>query len=323
MILTLRSTPHVAVRRGLVLAIDLDRYEYTPGARSLIRATERTIVERIPPRVRIREGAPIEVPHVMVLVDDPGNELFGTLDERDLARVYDTDLMLDGGRVTGYRVDDAAIERVAGALEALLTRSAGANDFLFAVGDGNHSLATAKTVWNATRASVPRDHPARYALVEVVNIYDPGLRFEPIHRLVRCDNPIGWVSELAAALGSTPTACSRSDLPTELKRNPASVGFVTAERCGAIVSPGSEELPVAAVQAHINEQDDVDVDYIHGWEASLRLGSEANAVAIILPPFDRSLLYPTVSQRGVLPRKAFSLGDAEEKRYYLEARRIV
>lgn len=322
MILTIRGTPHVSERRGLMLAIDLDHYEYTPGAQSLIRATEQTIVERIPPRVRIREGGPVEVPHVMVLIDDAEDELFGGLLGRGLDRLYETQLMLGGGQVSGYRVVDEALEHVTATLETLLERSEGTAPFVFAVGDGNHSLATAKAVWDAMKGSVPSDHPARYALVEVVNLYDPGLRFEPIHRLVHVDDPDGWIDGLAGAIGGEVSECSLGELQRDLRHDSSAIGCVSADRCGVLNLSGSRELPVAAVQSYINDQESIDVDYIHGWDTSIQLGRKSRSAVIMLPTFDPHLLYPTVSKRGVLPRKAFSLGEAEEKRYYLEARRI-
>lgn len=322
MILTIRGTPHVSERRGLMLAIDLDQYEYTPGAQSLIRATEQTIVERIPPRVRIREGAPVEVPHVMVLIDDSEDRLFGGLLGSELDRLYETQLMLGGGQVSGYRVSGEALEHVATTLESLLAGSKGKAPFVFAVGDGNHSLATAKAVWDAMKDSAPADHPARYALVEVVNLYDPGLRFEPIHRLVYADDPAGWIDGLAAALGGEVSECSLGELQHDLQHDRSAIGCVSSERCGVLRLAGSRELPVAAVQSYINRQEAIDVDYIHGWDTSIQLGRKNNSVVIMLPAFNPHLLYPTVSRRGVLPRKAFSLGEAEEKRYYLEARRI-
>jgi len=320
MILTRRVTPHVDERRGLMLALDLEQYDYPPGAKSLTRATEQTIVDRIPPRVRIREGAPVELPHVMVLIDDPEDQLFSGLLDRDPDRIYATELMLDGGQVSGYRVDGDALDHVAAVLTRLLESSRSTSPFVFAVGDGNHSLATAKAVWEKTRPNVAPDHPARFALVEIVNLYDPGLRFEPIHRLVRTPDPSGWVAGLARELGADIVTCSAPAL--ESARNDGAIGFVAGSETGFLSIEGSEDLPVALVQEHINLQTEVDVDYIHGQETSVQLGQQPNSVAILLPDFDQGQLFPTVSRRGVLPRKAFSLGEAEEKRYYLEARRI-
>lgn len=322
MILTRRGTPHVSERRGLVLAIDLEHYDFRPGATSLVRATERTIVERIPPRVEVRRGAPLELPHVLVLVDDPQDRLFGGLLTRALERLYATQLMLGGGEVSGYRLDDDAIEHVADALEALREEATGDSPFLFAVGDGNHSLATAKAVWDEMKTDAPNDHPARFALVEVVNLYDPGLRFAPIHRLVSCADPNAWARRFADTLGGGARAVSLDQLRREQRDSDSVIGVITAESSWAVTTSGSRELPVALVQARLDETDDIKTDYIHGWDTSVQLGRREGSAAIILPAFDPHLLYPTVRRRGVLPRKAFSLGEAEEKRYYLEARPI-
>lgn len=341
MILTRRSTPYADDRRGLVLALDLEHYDYRPGATSLIRATEQTIAERLPPRVRIREGAPLELPHVLVLVDDPDDELFGELCGRSLPTLYRTELMLGGGRISGHRLDEPSIGHVARTLERLLDRSDPAARFLFAVGDGNHSLATAKEVWETLKAGVRPDHPARYALVEIVNLYDPGLRFEPIHRLVRGPDPSASIRAFAAAVGGTAERCPADEVPARLAARLAAqlatqtsgateptgrgtaVGYVSRETSGIITISGAPELPVAIVQSYLDTRSDLDVDYIHGWDACEKLGLQAGSFAIVLPEFDARLLYPTVTSHGVLPRKAFSLGEASEKRYYLEARRIL
>jgi hypothetical protein len=326
MVLTRRSTRGAAERRGLVLAIDLEQYDYTPGAKSLIRATEQTIVERLPPRVRIREGAPLELPHVLVLIDDPADELFAAFEGRQFETLYETDLMLGGGSIRGYRLDDDAIGHVASVCRRLLERSRDDAPFLFAVGDGNHSLATAKAVWERQKTTASGDHPSRYALVEVTSIYDPGLHFEPIHRLVRCRDPDGFVRRMASDLGSGVERCGEAELSTRLATprsgRSAAIGYATATECGVIRLPAMDDLPVAAVQSHLDACEGIGIDYIHGWNTSVKLGREPGSLAIVLPDFDARLLYPTVASRGVLPRKAFSLGEAEEKRYYLEARRI-
>lgn len=317
MVLTVRTTPH-ARRRGLILALDLDRYEYRPGTDSLIRATEQTILDRIPPRVAIRRNAPLELPHVMVLIDDPEDALFGGLDAAGLTELYSTPLMLDGGEISGYRVTGPALERVAGTLERL--HQTGSRPFLFAAGDGNHSLAAAKTVWEETRPLAGPDHPSRYALVEVVNIYDKGLRFEPIHRLVK---PVddAWIDSFARTIGAEATACTAEELRRHVSGGTGSIGMSSAGRC-LRVRLGGGELAVSRVQDALDSMEDLEVDYVHGWESSLELGHRPGYAAVLLPEFDPAKLFATVSDRGVLPRKAFSLGEAEEKRYYLEARRI-
>ncbi len=321
-VLTVRSTPHVSERNGLMLAIDLDSYDFNPGADSIIRATERTILERLPARVRIRSGAPMEIPHVLVLIDDPDDLVFGSLSESDPPQLYSTELMLGGGSITGYHITGSALDRVAEALETLFSRAKGKKPFLFAVGDGNHSLAAAKQVWDKMRPSVAPDHPARYALVEVVNLYDPGLRFEPIHRLIRVENRDQWLEDLRAQIGSEVTEYSVGELRTALRHSTGAVGYIAGDQSGLITLKESRELPVTAIQEYLNSGEDVNIDYIHGWDTSIQLGGQEGHVVLLMPEFDPGMLFPTVSKRGVLPRKAFSLGEAVEKRYYLEGRLI-
>lgn len=322
MVLSRRGTPHVSERRGLLLALDLEHYDYRPGATSLVRATERTIVDRIPPRVEVRRGAPLELPHVLVLIDDPEDRLFGGLLTRRLEQLYATQLMLGGGEVSGFRLDDDAVAHVAESLEGLRHDASGDHPFLFAVGDGNHSLATAKAVWDEMKATAPAEHPARYALVEVVNLYDPGLRFAPIHRLVECDEPEAWAARFAEKLGGEMRRSSPDELQRSRRENGSVIGLITAGATWAVTAGGTRDLPISVVQSRLDEEEGIRIDYIHGWDTSVQLGRREGSVAVMLPAFDPHLLYPTVRRRGVLPRKAFSLGEAEEKRYYLEARRI-
>jgi uncharacterized protein DUF1015 len=321
-VLTVRSTPHVSERIGLLLALDLEMYDFNPDADSIVRASEQTIVERLPARVRIRKGAPLEMPHILVLIDDPDDLVFGALSETDPPQLYSTQLMLGGGSVTGYHVAGSALEGVATSLETLYGQARGKRPFLFAVGDGNHSLAAAKQVWNEMKPTAPPDHPARYALVEIVNLYDPGLRFEPIHRLVEVADQGRWLEELTARVGSRLIECPMDEMRTALRDGKSTIGYVAGNRCGLIELTESRELPVTIVQEYLNTQTDANIDYIHGWDTSIQLGGRAGRVAILLPEFDPRMLFPTISKRGVLPRKAFSLGEAEEKRYYLEGRLI-
>jgi len=327
MMLTVRGTPHVSERKGLMVALDLDQYDYNPDATTLIRATEETIVDRIPPRVKVRAGAPIELPHVLVLIDDPEDQVFGGISRTELQRVYATQLMLGGGSVAGYALREIDHVHVASAFESLLARATGERPFLFAVGDGNHSLATAKAVWEKIKNDgAAIDHPARFALVEVVNLYDPGLRFEPIHRLIKLKgSPTGGivtlVHQFATRMGYHVERRTQKEVQSALD-NGGVIGYVSGDECGIIDVSSSNELPVAALQGVLNEELGLEVDYIHGWDTSVQLGSRHGSAALLLPDFDPHQLFPTVRKRGVLPRKAFSLGDAEEKRYYLEARRI-
>lgn len=322
-----RSTPHVTSRRGLMVALDLDRYDWRPEARALVRATEATVEDRLPPRLRVREGAVLELPHVLVLVDDPACSVvepaFADVErERPL---YDVELMDGAGRVRGWAVQGsgeiARIERALAALAAPDVQRAkyGATDgdpFLFASGDGNHSLAAAKLFWERHKAglsSSEREYdPARFALVELVNVHDPGLRFEPIHRVVFGVDPDALLADLARERGAGPVHGLR---------------WVAGTRSGvASLATDGEPLAVAALQAFLDAwlpaHPGARIDYIHGDDALMRLAEDPQRIGFFLPPFEKAALFPTVARRGVLPRKAFSLGEAEEKRFYLEARRI-
>ncbi|NLT58611.1 MAG: DUF1015 domain-containing protein [Clostridiales bacterium] len=279
------------LRRGLVLALDLEQYDYAAGSKSLIRATEGTILDRLPPRVEIRAAAPIELPHILVLVDDPEDLLMGPLERalNALPKLYDFPLMLDSGRLAGWQVkDDAQLSEVAGALETLCRRGEG---LLFAMGDGNHSLATAKACWEQIKPTLPEarqvDHPARYALCEVVNLHDPALAFESIHRVL-----FGVTEAQLAAEGIDP------------------------ERL-----PGLQVLQ-PMLDDFLARHPEADIDYIHGEREARALGEGERCVALILPPYDKGELFPLVRAGGLLVRKSFSMGHAQDKRFYLEARRL-
>ncbi|MDR1619311.1 MAG: DUF1015 domain-containing protein [Clostridiales bacterium] len=338
-------------RLGLMLALDLERYDFQKGAKTLIRATEGTVVERIPPRLRIREGAPIELPHILVLIDDPGRTVIEPLYAAGQPRVlYDTDLMQRGGRVTGYLVDDTArIEAVIAALEALADKDAfaarygaGQAPLLFAMGDGNHSFATAKTVWENIKKTLPHtalnDHPARYALVEIENVHDDGIEFEPIHRILLRVRPEETLRAITARMqaengGATLTYCQNSDLcsaAAESAKGDMSsahiLPFYTGERCGFIrVDRPARQLAVGTLQSAIDAvvQAPGEVDYIHGEFVMKNLAGQPGAIGFLLPSMQKSALFKTVVYDGALPRKTFSMGEANEKRYYMECRRII
>lgn len=322
-----RSTPHVASRRGLIVALDLERYDWRPGSRALVRATEATVEERLPPRLRVREGALLELPHVLVLIDDPERSVIEPVAESAArgAPLYDVELMDGAGRVRGWAVTDAGqIARVERALQALAQPAQqrekyGASDgdpFLYASGDGNHSLAAAKLFWERCKPALAlaqrESDPARFALVELVNVHDPGLRFEPIHRVLFGVEPDALLADLERTRGAGPAH--------ELR-------WAASTRSGvATLSHGDEPLAVAALQTFLDEwlatHPAARIDYIHGDDALAQLAAEPGRIGFFLPAFEKSALFPTVARRGVLPRKAFSLGEAEEKRFYLEARRI-
>jgi hypothetical protein len=336
-----RQTPHVESRRGLLVALDLEQYSYEDGALTLIRTTEGTVVSRLAPRIAVRRGTPLEVPHILVLIDDPLRTVIEPLFDADLPALYDTELMLGGGRVRGWQVSEPTlIDQVVTALRGLI--SGDDDPMLYAMGDGNHSFATAQAVWQEIKQtagglSAVADHPARHALVELVNLHDDGLVFEPIHRvLFGCDfdDLVTAFSAACPTLGSgvtvqlcdTPTSWTEARLipsNTETHRLP----FVAGQRRGIIsLHDPTGSLPAVSLQDFLNdfEQDhaSVEVDYLHGEQTVERLGSEAGNIGLYSEVIDKHALFPTIRRDGPLPRKSFSLGEATEKRYYLECRRI-
>ncbi len=347
-----RETPCVPSRRGLLLALDLEGYDYRPGARTLARATEATVEERLPARVRVRDGAPLELPHVMVLIDDPGRTVIEPLAEALAAAppLYDTPLWPDAGRVRGWAVDDrVALGRLGDALAALARPGAFRSRYgvesddvlLFAVGDGNHSLAAARLLWERTRdgldAAARETHPARFALVELVNVHDPGLVFEPIHRVVFDVDPAalldalpGWFAEQGARCSLEPARDDAALL--ERLRAPAPgtqvAAFTHTGGAGLIsIEDAPANLPVGSLQAFLDAQvakhPDASIDYIHGDDVVRSLASGPSRIGFYLPVLPKSELFRTVIVDGALPRKTFSMGEAAEKRFYLEARRIL
>ncbi len=332
------------VRRGLMLELDLEHYDYSPASTSLIRPTEGTIVERLAPRVAVRRGAALELPHILVLIDDPQctviEPLVGARARFD--KLYDTDLMQGGGRVTGHALDAAAQARSVSALQALSDGAAFAKrhglpastpPVHFAMGDGNHSLATAKACWDAIRSSAGPDHPARWALVEVENIHDPALEFSPIHRLL-----LGVTGDLRHVLTThfgrrvqvteQPDAASMRNALAAMPRDRHAAGLVQPGGRFALVVVDAPQasLDVATFQAfadavvatgHARE-----IDYVHGDQALAQLASAAGCAGLHLATLGKSELIGRVARDGPLPRKAFSMGEADEKRFYVEARRI-
>jgi len=302
-----RTLTDGSVRKGIVGLLDLEAYDYGDKANTPVRATERTVVSRIPPRVRIRTGASIESSHVLLLCNDPYDRLLGSV--KPGRQVYDLDLMMGGGHISGWLVEGEDADRFDEALRAYMASKE--DGFCFAVGDGNHSLAAAKTCWENRKAKaglpVPDDHPARYAMVELENIFDKSQQFEPIHRIVRGVDP----ESLIAALEKNSVPGGRA------------VRWIAAGESGTLTF-GDGILPVGALQKeldHLLAERGGDIDYIHGETVAASLAEQAQAVAFILPEIDKNDLFHTISQTGVLPRKTFSIGHAVEKRYYLECRK--
>ena len=308
-----------SIRRGVVGAVDLDAYDYADAAVSPIRATERTVLERIPPRVHIREGACLELSHVMLLMDEASCAVLDSLTARGdaLTPVYDFELMQGGGRIRGRLVSGAEKEAFAARIEeyerdtARRFEALGRAPLLYAVGDGNHSLAAAKACWEARKAQgAGPDHPARYAMVELQNIHDPSQRFEAIHRIVTGVKP-------QALLDACATLCAAGG---------HEVAWAAGEKRGVLfLDPALGELPIAALQPFLDRwlrEHGGSIDYIHGEEVALRLAEAPDAVAFLLPGISKDDFFRGIVMDGVLPRKTFSMGHAQEKRYYLECRRI-
>lgn len=335
-ILVDRKTSHTPSRKGLMLALDLECYDYNKGSNALIRATEGTVLDRLPPRIKIRQNAPIELPHIMVLIDDPQKTVIEPLAEKcaRLEKLYDFELMMNGGHIKGYKVSAPEdLASVASALEKLAQTEIFRSKYhidaskallLFAVGDGNHSLASAKGHWENLKKSLSpqqlENHPARYALVELVNVHDDGLVFEPIHRVLFNVEPQALLSEFQAFYGRTDSCCSGNTAHT--------FSYITDKGEGtvAIANPASN-LEVGTLQvfldSYMKEHPQVKIDYIHGEEVVRKLGSQQGNMGIFLPSMNKTDLFKTVILDGALPRKTFSMGEAEEKRFYLECRRIL
>ncbi|MGM9662605.1 MAG: DUF1015 family protein [Oscillospiraceae bacterium] len=325
-----RSQSDGRIRHGLIGMVDLDQYDFTPGSGALIRATEGTVLERIPPRAKVRRNAPIELPHVMLLIDNPEKTVIEPLTAAagSMEKVYDFDLMQDGGHISGYKLSDAQLDAVADALEGLCSDEAmkakynvsGVAPLLFAVGDGNHSLATAKACYEEQKKGKTEEEwkklPARYALVEVVNNHDDALQFEPIHRVVFGVDP---EQVMEAFKKFYPSA-------HEGKGEGHTIEYCYEGKSGFITVPDPKvQLAVGTLQAFIDDYLKTvggEVDYIHGDDVTKELGSKKGNIGFLLPAMGKEQLFKTVMADGVLPRKTFSMGHAQDKRYYVEARKI-
>lgn len=319
-----------AVRHGLIGMVDLEQYDYNKGSQSAIRATEGTVLSRIPPRVQIRENATLEVPHIMLLIDDREDKVIGPLTKRKAAmqKVYQTDLSKSGGSIEGYLVDEKGEETVEKGLDALYDSDAFSQKYgvfdkgvlLFAVGDGNHSLATAKECYERIKKSLPLHealcHPARYALVEVVNIHDRALDFEPIHRVVFDIDRDDLLKEMTCFHH----ICDKKEegqcfeFICEGKR-----GWITMQNPPHCLTVGSLQ---EFLDGYLKNYPQAKVDYIHGDEAAKNLGEKPGNISFLLPHIKKEELFLTVISDGSLPRKTFSMGHAWDKRYYLECRKI-
>ncbi len=318
------------VRAGIVGAVDLEQYDYRKGSKSQVRATEATVVERIPPRVRIREGAPIELPHIMILIDDDMKTVIEPLAQKTsgMTKLYDTPLMQKGGSIKGWLLGEEDKNAVLSALDKLadidaFNKKYGMNEqnaLVYAMGDGNHSLATAKEFYERLkRANPDKDmsrHPARYALVEIVNLHSPALEFEAIHRIVTEVDGDKLLSFLTERLALSESGSIGGQSFVVLHGGSEKKMYVNNEL---------SKLSVGSLQTALDEYVKANggkVDYIHGEEVVKELANKANSVGFILPDMQKSELFPTVICDGALPRKTFSMGHAWDKRYYIEARKI-
>jgi len=314
--LLVERTTETGVRLGLMACLDLEEYDYAVGSQSMIRATEGTVIERVPPRVKIRRGAPLELPHVLMLLDDPGLQAIEPLyEKRDaLEKLYDFELMLGGGHLRGWKVCGAEAAGLEAAFDALHESCGG---LFFAVGDGNHSLAAARAYWLEIRENLPEDqranHPARYALVEIENLHSPAIQFEPIHRIVTGVRPEEMIAEYEAWIRK-----EGQDI-----RPGSELTLVSA---GLEKTYGFAQHPLRSLQAFLDQylaaHPEVEIDYIHGDDTLRRLAERPDAVGFMPCAFAKADLFPYIRQWGVLPRKTFSMGHAHEKRYYCEARKI-
>ncbi len=337
-------------RKGLVICLDLEYYDYSPASKTLIRATEGTVIDRLPPRMEIRKDAALELPHIMVLIDDPEKTVIEPLSDMksSLLRLYSFDLMLGGGSIEGYHVNTLKqLDMVEQNLIALANKkyeAASLKDdiLLFAMGDGNHSLASARGHWLNLKKTLPlaliENHPARYALVEIVNIHDSGIIFEPIHRVLFNTEPERFMYEFVnfCKLNGSMASIQRFDSFEEAvkffeKPSPDSRHYIPYSTGGSfgliIIDSPFHTLTAGMLQpfcdGYLNRNPQCRIDYIHGTQALLNLSATSCNLGLHLPPIDKNDFFRSIQQDGILPRKTFSMGEAPEKRYYIECRSIV
>lgn len=348
-----RKTGHAVPRKGLVISIDLENYDYNANSQSLVRPTEKTVIERIPPRVKVRENATAEFPHIMLLIDDPDEAIIEPLSNMKdkLEKVYDFELMMHGGHISGYKIEDEALlgklissfEKLAD--PAIISKKYNLTEtkpsLLFAVGDGNHSLASAKAHWENVKKTLTQEqisnHPARFALVEVVNVHDKSLEVEPIHREMFNVDTEGLLKAFDAYCKENGSSFevkyhdSRTIMDIEELRgdyNTHIFSFVTKDKSGTItIKHPKANIPVGTIQVFLDEylkkNTNTKIDYIHGTDVIDKLSSKEGNMGFILPPIEKSDLFRSVILDGVMPRKTFSMGEAHEKRYYIEGKKIV
>ena len=314
------------LRAGIIGKIDLEEYDFNKGSTSQVRATEATVIERIPPRIKVRDGAPLELPHIMILIDDDKKTVIEPLEsqKKDMKKLYDFNLMQGGGKISGYLIDNKKCADIISSLNKLgnaenfKEKYGSGNVLLYAMGDGNHSLATAKEFYEQLKRNNPdkdfSNHPARYALAEIVNLHSPALDFEAIHRIVTETD----VAKLTDALYSE---LKLSDEPSEQSFRIV----LNGKEKNVFIHNQTSNLTVGSLQNFIDKylsENKGKVDYIHGTDVVTKLSENENSIGFILPDMGKEQLFPTVIKDGALPRKTFSMGHAEDKRYYIECRKI-
>lgn len=314
------------LRAGIVGMIDLEEYDFSQDSNSQVRATEATVIERIPPRIKIRDSASLEVPHIMILIDDENNTVIEPLSslKNKMKELYNFELMQEGGKISGYLIDENKCTEIISALNVLgnpekFSKKYNCNEvLLYAMGDGNHSLATAKEFYEQLKRNNPEkdfsNHPARYALAEIVNLHSPALQFEAIHRIITDTD---------------------TDILIEAMNRELKISDEPSEQCFKYIVNGKEytryihnqtsNLTVGSLQKFLDnylKESKGKIDYIHGIDTVEKLAEQKNSIGFILPDMSKNQLFPTVIKDGALPRKTFSMGHAQDKRYYIECRKI-
>jgi len=307
-----RTQPDGRIRKGLVGAVDLEEYDFT-GVSAAIRASEGTVLDRLPPRIRVRRSAPLELPHIITFIDDKDNTVIEPIAKKagELQLLYDFDLMEGGGHIKGRKVSGHDAANVMSALNTLHEK----NEMLMIMGDGNHSLAAAKVYWDEIKQTLSNDekenHPARRALVELNNVYDPAITFEAIHRVMFNVDPDKFIEDFKNAVNKGTDYIikwSSKDKNGEIGIKAACIGDMLT-------------VMQDFIDSYIKDTESI-VDYIHGEESTLTLSKGDRSVGLVLPAMDKSDFFETVEKSGVFPRKSFSVGHAEDKRYYLECKVI-
>lgn len=325
-------------RLGVVISVDLEAYDYSKDSCSMIRATEGTVIERIPPRLKIREGAPLEMPHIIILIDDPDHAVIRPLVTLPSTEIYDFELMKNGGHIYGSFIEEKYLEEMNEAFSALYDKAKekyGENRLiLHAMGDGNHSLATAKAAWENIKETLSPEeqetHPARFALCEIENIHDEGIVFEPIHRIIfaKDGNSADAVTEALLKVlneqnGNTYITINLDKVPNGAFIIPCISG---SNEAYLVIENPSHKLEVGVLQNALDivvkELKIADIDYIHGEVETRKLAEDTNNIGFLLPAMDKFKLFPAIAEEGALPRKTFSMGEANEKRFYIEAKSI-